>query len=578
MDESILSSPQRPTAGHYWRTYSKAQNEMLDPLGLVAPLGEAWLAWFMHPAELMEVLAQSFNDAIAVQERTWQRFAGMPREPLVKPHPEDQRFVDPVWSKSPLWGSVMDWYLLVTHRVQDALYQTPGLSARESRRAAFWWRFWLNAVAPTNFLWTNPVALRKAAETNGDTLVQGLRIWLEDLRAGTVRMTAPHSFRIGGNLATTPGTVVFRNELVELIHYSPVTATVREMPLVIVTPWINKYYVLDLAPHKSLVQYLIRQGFSVFITSWRNPPEHMRDTRFDDYVTEGVDQAVRAARAVTGARKVHAVGYCIGGTLLAVYLSWLARRFAAEDNPVAHWTLFASLVDFRAPGDIEVFTEKSTLHWLSQRMEKRGYLEGDEMAASFRLLRPNSLIWHYVVHGYLYGEEPPPFDVLYWNMDSTRMPYRMHEYYLREMYLNNNLVHKDALTIAGEKIDLSLVSQPLYSVLAVDDHIAPWREAFRINRHVSGPKRCVLTSSGHILGIVNPPVKPPKRNYRVGEAHRRDHADEWLERAESHKGSWWEDWSAWLSRQCGDMVEAPSVTASAYPKLGQAPGTYVLEQ
>jgi polyhydroxyalkanoate synthase len=578
MDESALKVAPPPLAQNL-KSLAKAHGEIVDPFGIVAPLGEAWLAWLMHPAELADVLAQSFTDALALQARAWQRFYGVASEPLVEPHPEDQRFVDPVWSKSPLWGPIMDWYLLVTHRVQDALHQTPGLSPREARRAAFWWRFWLNSVAPTNFLWTNPIALGKAVETNGQSLANGMRIFQEDLEAGTVRMTDPQSFQVGRNLATTPGAVVWRNDLLEVIHYAPVTPTVRELPVVIVTPWINKFYVLDLAPQKSLIQFLLKQGFSVFITSWRNPPADMGDTRFDDYLTRGMDEIVRVARAFTGSPKVHAVGYCIGGTLLAVYLAWLNRKYAADrDIPVAHWSLFASLVDFRAPGDIEIFIDKSSMRWLSEKMAARGFLDGSEMATSFRMLRANSLIWHYVVHGYLYGERPPPFDVLFWNMDSTRMPYRMHEYYLREMYLNNNLVRKDALTIAGEKIDLSRIAQPLYSVTAVDDHIAPWREAFRINKHIPGAKRFVLTSSGHILGIVNPPTTPPRRTYWVAQAHRRDSAEEWRARAEEHRASWWTDWIAWLAPQCGPMVDAPPVWTPAFPKLADAPGTYVLEQ
>ncbi len=577
MKESGLKIEPRVRLGPHWKSLAKAHGETVDPLGIVAPLGEAWLAWLMHPVELGEVLSQTFSDAIALQQRTWRRFAGMPGEPIVEPHPEDQRFVDPVWHKSPLWGAIMDWYLLMTHRVQDALHETPGLSSREARRASFWWRFWLNAMAPTNFLWTNPIALRKAFESNGESLAEGFRIFLEDLESGTVRMTDLQAFQVGRNLATTPGAVVFRNELLEVIHYAPMAAEVHEVPIVIVTPWINKFYVLDLQPHKSLVQYLLKQGYNVFITSWRNPPAQMKDTSFDDYVTQGMDEIVRVAREFTGAPKVHAVGYCIGGTLLAAYLAWLNRRLPPEQVPVAHWTLFASLVDFRAPGDIEIFIDRSSVRWLSQKMASRGYLDGSEMAASFRMLRPNSLIWQYVVQGYLYGEKPAPFDVLYWNMDSTRMPYRMHDYYLREMYLNNNLVKKDALSIAGEKIDLGRIDQPLYTVSAVDDHIAPWREAFRINNHASGPKRTVLTSSGHILGIVNPPVSPPKRTYWAGESHRRDSAEAWREGAQQREGSWWPDWMEWLAPQCGALVEAQPAATAAFPKLADAPGLYVLE-
>jgi polyhydroxyalkanoate synthase len=326
-----------------------------------------------------------------------------------------------------------------------------------------------------------------------------------------------------------------------------------------------------------MIRYLLAQGFEVFITSWKNPGEEMRDVSFDDYLIEGVQALVDTARGLTGAAKVHAVGYCIGGTALSTYMAWANRHFAPEDVPVAHFTLFTTLVDFHKPGDIEVFVDEGSIRFITQNMERKGYLDGAEMASSFRLLRSNSLIWHYVVHGWLYGEAPPPFDVLFWNMDTTRMPYAMHSWYLRELYLHNNLIEKDALTVAGEPIDLGAIVQPVYAVSAEDDHIAPWRQTFRTMNYVAGPKRFVLSSSGHILGIVNPPVAPPKRSYRVAQAHRRDRVEQWLARAEERQGSWWEDWMAWLKPQAGPLVDAYPAATQACPALAEAPGTYVLE-
>ncbi len=571
-------APLAKNPGEAWKEAYDVAEAGIDPLGVASPLGHAHLAWLLHPQELAELAAGFSGDLTAFAWHAWRRAVGLPSEDPVKPRPGDTRFFDPVWQDSATWDIVKEWYLLLTHGVQDALYETPGLSGQERRRAAFWWRKWLNAMAPTNFLLTNPVAMHKAAETHGESLVRGLNNFLEDLRAGNVRMTNPDDFRVGKNLATTPGAVVFRNRLLEVIHYAPSTPKACAVPVVIVTPWINKFYVLDLTPKKSLVRYLLDQGFSVFITSWKNPTPDMRDFGFDDYIAEGVDKIVETARGLTGARQVHAVGYCIGGTALSVYMAWANRKYGgAEAVPVAHWTLLATLVDFHKPGDIEVFIDEGSVHWLTHAMERRGFLDGKEMAAAFRLLRSNSLIWHYVVHGYLYGETPPPFDVLYWNMDTTRMPFKMHEYYLREMYLDNNLIRKDALTIAGQPIDLERIGQPLYSVTAEDDHIAPWRQCFRINNHVAGDKRFVLSSSGHILGIVNPPVTPPKRRYRVASVHRRDGVEQWQERAEEHPGSWWEDWMAWLKPRCGEQVDTPPVATERYPRLADAPGTYVLE-
>jgi polyhydroxyalkanoate synthase len=550
----------------------------VDPLGIVAPIAHAHAAWLMHPQELSELSLRFASDLAALQVHTLEKLAGRDSADVVLPQPDDLRFSDPVWTGEPGWSLLKQWYLFYTRHVQDALFQTPGLAPKERRRAAFWWRNWLNAMAPTNFLATNPVAQRKAVETRGDSLRRGFEIFMDDVQARTVRMTEPGDFHVGTTLATTPGAVVLRNRLLELIHYTPTAPRVRPTPIVIVTPWINKFYVLDLEPQKSLVRYLLAQGFDVYITSWKNPGADMRDTSFDDYVTDGVDAAVRAARELSGADKVHAVGYCIGGTLLAVYMAWLNRRYARADVPVAHWTLLATLTDFQSPGDIEVFIDESGVRWLADSMHTRGYLDGAEMALTFRLLRANPLIWHYVVHGWLYGERPPAHDILYWNMDTTRMPYRMHEFYLTEMYLKNNLIRPGALTIAGEPIDLTLVHTPLYQVGAEDDHIAPWRQTFRINSQVTGSKRFVLSSSGHILGIVNPPVSPPRRRYQIGPAHRGQTADAWLATAEQRQGSWWEDWCAWLAERCGDPGPPPALANDAYPKLAEAPGTYVLER
>ena len=569
----VVASPQKT-----WKAMHDVAEAGLDPLGIATPLGHAHLAWMMHPQELAELAARFSGDLMALTWHAWRRSLGMPSKDPVLPHADDTRFADPVWQDSATWDIVKEWYLLLTRNVQDALYDAPGLSGKERRRAAFWWRKWLNAMAPTNFLLTNPVAMRRAAETNGDSLVRGMHNFLEDLRAGNVRMTNPDDFHVGKNLATTPGAVVFRNHLIEVIHYAPTTPKVHATPVVIVTPWINKFYVLDLNPRKSMVKFLLDQGFSVFITSWKNPTPEMRDVAFDDYIAEGVDKIVETARGLAGAKQVHAVGYCIGGTALSIYMAWANRKYGDADKvPVAHWTLLTTLVDFHRPGAIEVFIDEGSVRWLTQAMEKKGFLDGKEMAAAFRLLRSNSLIWHYVVHGYLYGETPPPFDVLYWNMDATRMPYRMHEYYLREMYLHNNLIRKDALTIAGQPIDLGRIRQPLYAVAAEDDHIAPWKQCFRANNHIPGEKRFVLSSSGHILGIVNPPVTPPKRSYRVAEAHRRDSLEQWLEGAREHTGTWWEDWMAWLKPRAGELVDAPAAATQAYPRLADAPGTYVLE-
>lgn len=549
----------------------------LDPMGMAMPLVHAQLAWLSHPQELAEAASDFSTSMLALQWHSWQRMLGLPSEDVEKPNPDDTRFADPVWTESATWDVTKEWYLTFTHQLQDMLYRTPGLSGRDRRRAAFWWRKWLNAMAPTNFLLTNPVAIRKAAATNGDSLLHGLRNLIADLQAGNIRMTRPDDFKVGVNLATTPGKVVLRNRLLELIHYTPTADQTYRTPLLIVTPWINKFYILDLVPRKSMIRFLLDQGFDVYITSWKNPDASMAEVGFDDYLTEGIDAAIATACSISKSARVHAAGYCIGGAALSAYLAWANRRYAPDKVPVASATFFTTLVDYHKPGDIEVFLDEGSYKYLVRNMEQKGYLDGKEMAAAFRLLRSNSLIWHYVVHGYLYGEEPPPFDVLFWNMDTTRMPARMHAWYLRNLYLDNKLIRKDALEIAGQRIDLARIVQPVYAVAAADDHIAPWKQTFRINNVVSGPKRYVLSSSGHILGIVNPVVNPPKREYWVADAERHDSAEDWQERAVHHAGSWWDDWMAWLKPQSGPLGKPAAMASKACPALADAPGTYVLE-
>ncbi|HTZ00069.1 MAG TPA: alpha/beta fold hydrolase, partial [Rhodocyclaceae bacterium] len=332
-------------------------------MGVAMPLVHAQLAWLSHPQELAEAWAGLSTKLMALQWHSWLRALGQPSADIEKPHPDDTRFVDSVWSESATWDIAKEWYLLLTHHTQDMLYETPGLSSAERRRAAFWWRKWLNAMAPTNFLLANPVAMRKAVETRGESLIRGMRNFLDDVQAGTVRMTSPEDFHVGKNLATTPGKVIFRNRLLELIHYTPVRDKVYRTPIVIITPWINKFYILDLNPKKSLVKYLTEQGFDVYITSWKNPGADMRDVSFDDYLTDGIDRSIQVAQAISGARQVHAVGYCIGGAALATYMAWANRQYGPEKMPVASATFFTTLVDYHKPGDIEVFLDEGSYRW-----------------------------------------------------------------------------------------------------------------------------------------------------------------------------------------------------------------------
>ncbi|KAB2914452.1 MAG: alpha/beta fold hydrolase [Dechloromonas sp.] len=561
-------------------TLGNSVSKAIDPYGVTTSLLNAQMAWMMHPQELLRALNALSTDLVSLQSHVLRRGLGMPSADVIKPNADDARFADPIWTDSASWDIIKEWYLAFTRHLEDMLFETPGLSDKERRRSAFWLRNWLNMVAPSNFFWLNPAAMRRFVETNGESLKQGWENFQRDAKAKNILMVEPDAFTVGKDLATTPGKVVFRNRLVELIHYAPTTEKVRAMPIVITTPWINKFYILDLTARKSLVKYLTDQGFSVFITSWKNPGEDLADVRFDDYLSEGVAEAVRVACEFCKVPQVHLVGYCIGGTLVTTYMAWANKRYGADKMPVAHWTLFTTLTDFSHPGDIDVFIDESCINALEESMAKKGYLDGTEMAASFRMLRSNSLIWNYWVNSYLLGEHLPAFDVLFWNMDSTRMPQAMHSYYLREMYLHNNLIKRDKLTIAGESIDLDGIVQPLYAVTAEDDHIAPWKQCYRIRKqiNVAAPVRFVLSTSGHILGIVNPPANPPKRAYWIAEPERNEHWEHWFDRADKKPGTWWEDWTRWLGERTGDMVEAYPAANRKFPALAEAPGSYVLEK
>lgn len=554
--------------------------QAMDPFGMLSTPWRAQLAWWTHPQDWLRQADESWREALALYEHGVQRLLGVqPDDPLV-PHTEDERFADPVWLESPSFDLLKEGFLSLDHRLRTLSYHAPGLCPHEQQQAHFWVHNWLNAIAPSNFFWTNPRAIQRALETGGQSLQAGMNHWLRDLKAGKVLMVEPDAFQVGRDLGTTPGQVVWRNRLLELIHYAPATEQVRAQPIVICTPWINKYYILDLNEHKSLVKYLTEQGFSVFITSWKNPGAELQDLSFDDYLQEGLGEAVRVAREFCGVPQLHLVGYCIGGTLAASYMAWANRHYPAGQMPVAHWTLLTTLTDFADPGEIGVFIDEDSLRTIDQIMARQGYLDGEAMAMSFRLLRSNSLIWHYWVHSYLLGEPLPAFNVLFWNMDTTRMPRQMHAFYLREMYLKNRLVQRDALTLAGEPIDLDRITQPLYAVSAEDDHIAPWKSCYKIRESVNSaaPVRFVLSTSGHIMGIVNPPVNPPKRAYWVCEPGRNDSCERWLEQTPRQDGSWWEDWTAWLHARTGDMVPAYPADSAQFPSLGPAPGRYVLEK
>jgi polyhydroxyalkanoate synthase len=526
-------------------------------------------AWLAHPLELL---------------RAWQELAtvawatGMPA-PLAEAAEGDDRFRDDAWRANPFFHALMQQYLGFTRTLERLIYDTPGVEESEAHSAAFWLRHWCNAIAPSNFPLTNPEVLRRAFDSGGASLRQGFEEWLRDLLAGDLRMVDPAHFELGRDLAATPGRVVMRNYLIELIQFTPVRKEVRSVPLVVVPPWINKYYILDLTAEQSMMRYLTEQGFDVFVISWKNPGSAMSGITFDDHLFDGILAAIESARTIAGAPQVHAVGYCIGGTALCALMAWLNRHHSKDgDIPVAHWTLLATLADFSKPGDIASFINEEGVAMLDSLMARQGFLDAQQIGWSFRMLRPNTQIWRYVVRKYLMGEPAPALAPLAWNADGTRQPRATHNFCVRELYLSNKLAQADALEIRGEKIDLGRIRQPLYAVGAVADHITPWRSTYRSAALVGATVRYALTASGHILGIVNPPGGSAKQQYWAAPLNSDRDPKDWLAMQAPRAGSWWQDWSAWLHERCGEMRQPASQAHPAFPWLCEAPGSYVRER
>lgn len=550
----------------------------LDPFGIGSTFFKIQQAWLRHPQQQLEAQRELAASLWMLNLNALTTMVGGSGNNTEKVAPGDERFQDPEWQAN-LGNSLMvQNYLAYTRWLERTVYDSPGVGSKDRHAAAFWTRQWFNALAPSNFFLTNPVAIHKAMQTRGASLAKGIEHFMADVKAGDVQMLGNDpAFEVGKNMATTPGSVVFRNELCELIQYHPVGKKVRAVPIVITPPWINKFYIMDLNEKKSMVRHLVNEGFTVFMISWKNPGADMADNTFEKYLLKGMLKAIEAACAITGAPKVHAIGYCIGGTALTALMALLNRKFKPAQEPVAHWTLLASLADFSRPGEIEAFINENSLATIEQLMEKQGFLDKKQLSSAFRLLRPNSLIWHYVVHKYLYGETPPSLDVLYWNSDSTRLPRAMHTFCLRQFYVDNNLAKKDAIVLDGHKIDLGRIAQPLYAVGTTEDHITPWAGTFKTASLVKGPVRYVLSTSGHILGIINPPGPTSRREYWAGDASGATDSKTWLAEQKKESGSWWGDWCAWLHEGCGPLQAAPAIGMPEYPVLCEAPGTYVKE-
>ncbi|MBV9290591.1 MAG: class I poly(R)-hydroxyalkanoic acid synthase [Hyphomicrobiales bacterium] len=548
-------------------TFADDVGEMMRSLGRVAEF------YMSDPKRAFEAQTALTTQFISLWASTLQRFQGGFAAPVVEPDRSDKRFSHADWRDNPFFDFIKQAYVLTTRWADDLVRRADELDPHTRHKAQFYLRQVAAALSPSNFVGTNPELLRATLEESGENLVRGLKMMAEDIEAGQgnlrIRQVDARAFQLGVNLATTPGKVIFRNELIELMQYEPTTAEVFKRPLLIVPPWINKFYILDLNAEKSFIRWAVAQGVTVFVISWVNPDERLADKDFEAYMREGVLAALDCVEQATGEREATAIGYCVGGTLLAATLGYMA---AVGDGRIASVTFFTALVDFTDAGDLQVFVDAEQLKAVEEKMAGRGYLEGSHMANAFNMLRPNDLIWSYYVNNYLKGKEPMPFDLLVWNSDSTRMPAANHNFYLRHCYYQNDLSNA-RVVLGGKTIDLKKVTIPIYELATKEDHIAPARGVFRSAQCFGGPVRFVLAGSGHIAGVVNPAGKPKYQYWTDGPPA--SDFDSWLKAAEETPGSWWPDWIRWIAAQAPEKVPARKPGDGKLKPIGDAPGEYV---
>jgi polyhydroxyalkanoate synthase len=545
--------------------------EFIDVVKTLGQIGQYWLKDPQRALDLQLALGKSYLDLWA---STVKRMAGEKAMPVAEPDPKDKRFTDPEWSTNQFFDFLKQAYLLTVQWANHLVKDAEGIDPFTLQKAEFYMRQIVNAIAPSNFVLTNPELMRETLASNAENLARGMHMLAEDIVAGggelRIRQTDAKLFEVGRNLAITPGKVVFQNELMQLIQYAPATETVLARPVLIVPPWINKFYVLDLTPEKSFIKWCVDQSLTVFVISWVNPGSQLAAKSFQDYIFDGPLAALDVIAQATGESKVHAIGYCVGGTLLAAALAYMA---ADRDQRIVSATLFASQVDFTYSGDLKVFADEEQISALERQMAAHGYLDSAKMANSFNLLRSNDLIWPYVINNYFKGKEPMPFDLLYWNSDATRMPAANHSFYLRNCYLENNLARRE-MVIAGETLDLKKIKIPVYNLATREDHIAPAKSVLLGSKFFGGRLKFVLAGSGHIAGVINPPGRQ-KYQYWTGPKPTSANLDRWLARATEHPGSWWPDWLAWLKAQDNAEVPARQPGGDGIKPIEDAPGSYV---
>jgi polyhydroxyalkanoate synthase len=549
----------------------KPPGEISEVIKTFSTVADYWLSDQTRAAELQMKLGKAYLDLWGSSMR---RLVGEEAPPAIAPAPRDKRFSDPEWKSNQFFDFVMQAYLLSSQWAHDLVRDAEGLDPHTRKKAEFYVQQITNALAPSNFVLTNPEVLRETLASSGDNLVRGMKMLAEDIEAGggslRIRQSDPSNLEVGVNMATTPGKVIFQNELMQLIQYTPTTENVLRTPLLIVPPWINKFYILDLKPEKSYVKWCVDQGITVFLISWVNPDKTLGKKTFEDYMKEGPLAAMDAIEKATGELKVHTAGYCVGGTLLAVTLAWLAEK---RRQRVMSATFFAAQVDFTHAGDLLVFVDEDQISALERDMQASGVLEGSKMAMAFNMLRSNDLIWSYVVSNYLKGKTPSSFDLLHWNSDATRMPAANHSFYLRNCYLENRL-STGSMVLDNTLLDLSKVKVPVYNLATKEDHIAPADSVLYGSQFFGGPVKFVLSGSGHIAGVVNPPASN-KYQFWTNDNIKDTTLKDWLEGAQEHKGSWWPDWRAWLENIDAEQVPARAVGTEILPAIEDSPGSYV---
>jgi len=544
---------------------------LTDAVKTVGRVAEYWMSDPQRAIELQTSLGRAYLDLWAGAVK---RMAGEHSEPVVAPDPRDKRFSDPEWSQNQFFDFLKQAYLLTAQWADSLVKDAAGIDEHTRKKAEFYVKQIANAISPSNFVLTNPELLRETLSSNGENLVRGMHMLSEDIKAGQgvlkIRQSDPSMFDVGKNLATTPGKVVFQNELMQLIQYQATTKNTLKLPLLIVPPWINKFYILDLAPEKSFIKWCVDQGITVFVISWVNPDARLASKSFEEYMREGVITAINTVEAITGEKQLNAIGYCVGGTLLAITLAYFAAK---KQNRVKSATLFTAQVDFTYAGDLMVFVDEERIRQLETHMKEQGYLEASRMANTFNMLRSNDLIWPYIINNYMRGKKPLPFDILYWNSDATRMPAANHSFYLRNCYLDNKLT-KGEMEIADIRLDLRKVTVPVYNLATREDHIAPAKSVLYGSQYFGGPVKYVLAGSGHIAGVVNPPSKP-KYQYWTGDKPNGESVETWMKSAAEHPGSWWPDWLDWLKALDAETVSARKIGGGKFKPIEDAPGSYV---